>query len=434
MSKFNELSESVVKRIDELRNDAAVLLQNLIRIPSINPSYPGVKYEEEVGGEKKCNEYLADFFSKIGLKADLWEEEKERANLAVKISGSSSGKSLLLCGHIDTVPPWNPKDWPDEDPFSGSLIDGKVYGRGAVDDKGPIVSAIIALKALLDQGIELCGDLIFSSVVGEETMQHHLGVTSMIKRGYVADSAIVLEATNPPAPLAICPAQAGWVWVKIHIKGKSTHTCVRYEMIRAGGLGDKIGVGATEKAVKIIEGLLELERDWGFTKRHPLYPNGYASIAPCKIESGPSPFVIPDYCTINYSVFYPPSITFEQIIKEIEEHVLSVSKTDAWLRKNPPKVEIVTYWPEYSISEEESIVRALANSYKQIFSKEPKVAGFIAVSDAVFIYRSGIPTVIFGPGNLLLAHSTNEYIELSEILSASKILALTILNFCKHNT
>jgi len=428
MSKDEDVFNAVINNVDKLKDDAIGLLQNLIRIPSVNPAYPGVNYDDVVGGERKCNEYLAQYFYKIGLEPDLWEEEKERTNLAVKFRGG--GKTILLCGHIDTVPTWDPQAWPDKDPFSGNIKNDKVYGRGAVDDKGPIVSAAIALKAISMEGIKLKGDAVFCSVVGEETMQHQIGITSALKRGYIANSAVVLEATNPPAPLAICPAQAEWVWMKVHVKGKSTHTSVRYEMIRAGGKGDEIGVGATEKAVKVINGLLELEREWGFTKNHPLYPPGFATIAPCSIEAGPSPFVIPDYCTINYSIFYPPNIAYEQIVKEIEDYVSALSKTDGWLKKNPPKIEIVTYWPGFLYHEDEEIVKTFVDAYRQTVSNEPKIAGFLAVTDGAFIQKYGIPTIIFGPGNLLLAHSTNEFINISELLTASKILALGILKYC----
>ena len=286
----NRMINAILEKIEALKNDAIRLAQKLIKISSVNPSYPGMNYDEVVGGEKICNEILADYLSKSGIKCDIWEVDRGRANLVAKIPGTSSGNSLLIFGHIDTVPPWKSEDWPTKDPFSGMIKEGRIYGRGAVDDKGPLVSAALAIKAITELDIKLKGDLIFASVVGEEMMQHQLGITNTIKRGYVADSAITLEATNPPYPLTICPAQAGWIWIKLHIKGKSTHTSVRYEMTRAGRAGDKIGVSATEKAVKIMNTLLELEAEWGFTKNHPLYPPGFASIAPCTIESGPSPF------------------------------------------------------------------------------------------------------------------------------------------------
>ena len=145
------------------------------------------------------------------------------------------------------------------------------------------------------------------------------------------------------------------------------------------------------------------------------------------------PFVIPDYAAINYSIFYPPSVKYEDVLKEIEERVLAASKLDSWLKNNPPKLEIVTHWPGYEIDLNEKIIDAVAGSYKLVMNNEPKIGGFIAVTDGVFVHMQGIPTIIFGPGNLLLAHSTNEYIELAEMITASKILALGVLKYCGYD-
>jgi acetylornithine deacetylase len=178
-----------------MRDLLVEVLSGLVRIPSINPNYPGCVYEELVGGETAANEFLAGHYADAGLKVSWVERDKGRANLVGVAAGSggSGAKSLALNGHVDVVPPGDLSQWTTGDPFSGQVADGRVYGRGAVDMKGGLVAALLAAAALQHAGVGLEGDLILHSVAGEETGDHDVGVNAVIEAGFGGDAAIVGE-------------------------------------------------------------------------------------------------------------------------------------------------------------------------------------------------------------------------------------------------
>ena len=233
---MKDQKKKVLARINEIQGEMIDLLSRLVRIPSITPNYPGVDREAVIGGESACNRELANYYGKIGCETDLWEEASGRANLVGVLKGAGGGKSLIFNGHIDTVPPGDDREWDEGNPYSGKVLDGKLYGLGACDMKGGIVAQWVAAKALADCGIRLRGDLILESVVGEETMDHGAGTSAAIKRGYRADGAIVGEPTGGAGNLAVSPASPGLLFMKVTCDGVATHPGARFEFVRAGGV------------------------------------------------------------------------------------------------------------------------------------------------------------------------------------------------------
>src|SRR5215218_579580 len=125
-----ELQQRVTSQIDAMRDEIVSTLQAVVRIPSITPKYPGLSYDELVGGEKRANEVLIPTLQAAGAEIDLWEEEPGRANLVGVVKGSGGGRSLIYNGHIDTVPPGDHATWTGGDPYAAEVRDGKVYGIG----------------------------------------------------------------------------------------------------------------------------------------------------------------------------------------------------------------------------------------------------------------------------------------------------------------
>jgi acetylornithine deacetylase len=152
--------------------------------------------------------------------------------------------------------------------------------------KGGIAAMIKAVEAITKCNIKLKGDVIIQCVIGEETGEYEYGTTSAIRKGYTADAAIFTEPVHPPDPLAIQPTHGGLIWMRITVKGKAAHIGVRYELIRTGGKGEVIGVSAIDKASKIYNALMELENQWGQTKKHPLFPPGFFCLLPGIIKGG----------------------------------------------------------------------------------------------------------------------------------------------------
>jgi acetylornithine deacetylase/succinyl-diaminopimelate desuccinylase-like protein len=173
------------------------------------------------------------------------------------------GKSLIFNGHVDVVQPGDARSWSDGNPFSGRIDGGRVYGRGACDEKGGVIGQALAAVALRRAGVVLKGDLILESVVGEEVMDHDAGADAVTRAGFRADAAIVSQPTAPPVTLAVVPITPGLLCLGPNVIGKAVHSSVRDEQIRAGGQGAAVGVNAIEKGVYLLNMIQRVEEEWG---------------------------------------------------------------------------------------------------------------------------------------------------------------------------
>lgn len=427
-----KVKEVVLAVVDSLKDDLVQLACDTVKIPSVNPTFPGVVYEEALGGETRVAEFLKPLLEDIGLKTDMWEKEKGRANLVGVYKGTGGGKSLIFNGHTDVVPPGPEKDWTMAGPWSAKIADGKIWGRGACDMKGGNAVALIAMKALLEAGYEPKGDVIIEYVVGEELMNTEAGTGAAIERGYKADAAIVVEPSGPPYRLGLIPASPGVFYMVVTIEGKAVHASMRDELIRPGGGGAKIGVSSIDKAMIIYQGLRKLEEEWGQTKSHPMFTRpGHFTLHPGVITGGPSgAFVISNESKIEYAIWHAPSDSEEQVKKEVEEQISLFAQTDPWLREHPPKIEWLLWWPPYDVPVDAPICKAVATAYESAMEEPVKYYGFAAVDDAAFLNRAGIPAITIGPGDLRVAHAANEYVEIAELVDAAKIYALSIVEWC----
>ncbi len=432
--------KQVLDAVEKLQDEIVSLVGELVRIPSVNPKYPGMDYQKVVGGETACNERLAQAYREVGCKVAFVEREKNRANLVGVLKGKGGGRSLIYNGHIDTVPIGNASDWKTQDPFSGKVEDGKLYGRGSADMKGGLVAQLKGIEAVLRSGLRLKGNLILESVVGEETMTHEAGVSAVCEK-YKADAAIVSEPTGPPFPLAVVPVTPGLIWFTITCRGKASHAGVRSEMIRPGGRGSEVAVSAIEKGVFILEALRQLEEQWGQSKKHPLFRPGYFTLHPGVITGGPNgvliPFVISEFCTIEYAVWYPPQEREEDIKKEISEYVTKTCQLDPWLSENAPEIKFNLHWPPAQIPVDHPVVQTCAQAHREAVSPQrvddrDLFQAFNAVCDAAFLNKAGIPTVIYGPGSILQAHAVDEYVNIAELITATKTFALAAMDWCGY--
>src|SRR5438552_1046733 len=202
MSQRGQPESAVIDRVlvavDRLKNELVETLSAAVRIPSVNPKYPGEVYDEVVGGEGEVSRFMAGLYEGLGCAVDLFAVEPGRENAVGVMKGSGGGPSLIFNGHVDVVPPGDPAAWTSGDPFSGRIDSDRVWGRGSTDMKGGVVAQAYAAKAIREAGLRLRGDLILEAVVGEETMDHECGTTATLRRGYTAEAAVVSEPSAPP--------------------------------------------------------------------------------------------------------------------------------------------------------------------------------------------------------------------------------------------
>ena len=426
--------DRIVAAVEELRSELVGAVSAAIRIPSVNPRYPGQSYDDVVGGEGAVARYLAGLYEEIGCEVDVFAVEPGRENCVGVLRGRGGGRSMLYNGHVDVVPPGPAEQWSDGDPWSGRVEDGKIWGRGACDMKAGVVAQAFAALALRRSGARLRGDLILQGVVGEETMEHQLGTTACVERGHRADAAVVSEASAPPTPLGVAPVSPGVLSFTLTVEGKATHTSMRGETIHAGGYGASVGVNAIDKSLIVYEGLRQLEEQWALTKRHPLFRPGhftvFAGVFVGAPRTGLVPYFVPDLTTIEYIVWYHPDDEVAAVRSEIEDQVAAAAQVDDWLRAHPPTVTWRHHWPPSKLDPAHALVAAVCRAHELASGAPATVAAFPAVDDATFLNQAGIPAITYGPGDLRVAHAVDEHVAIEEVVLATKTYALLATEWC----
>lgn len=323
-----------------------------------------------------------------------------RPNLVHRRAGGGKGRSLIVCGHTDVVPGGK------EDAFSPRAENGYVYGRGACDDKGPLIAWLLALKALDHFGIELAGDLETHVVIEEEIGGN--GALTLIRAGRKADGVIVLE----PSELHIHPACRGALWFRIDVEGKSTHMASIQD-----------GVNAATEAIGVIHSLERYEnRLMQDSRDHPLFSR-YERPVMVNIgilTAGDWPSTLPAHATIEGGVGFLPNRNLGVVRREVAEAILD--GTGPWV-KDHHKVSFLRLHNEaYQIDSDHPLVASLVAGCAAA-GLSSGVHGMSASCDArLYFHRGGMPVVVFGPGSLRDAHSEQERVAVADIALAARAL------------
>lgn len=386
------------------------------------------------GMERNVQELVIVELERMGLEVDVWEPDgKELAkspyfassrseftgspNVVGVLKGSGEGRSIILNGHIDVVPEGDLDKW-DANPYSGKIIDGKMYGRGTTDMKGGNVSLLLAIQAIQALGVQLKGDIIFQSVIEEES--GGAGTLATILRGYKADAALIPEPTN----MKIFPKQQGSMWFRIHVKGQSAHGGTRYE-----------GVSAIEKSMTVVEHILQLEKVRNERVTDPLYENISIPfpINMGKISGGDWPSSVADLVQIEGRMGVSPEETMDEAKEEMAQWLKRLKEIDPWFETHPPKLEwFGARWLPGAIDIEHELMQTLSSNYKDVIKEEPIIEASPWGTDGGLLTNVGnTPSVVFGPGVTEMAHFSNEYIELDKVFIVAEIIALTLLDWCE---
>jgi acetylornithine deacetylase len=418
-------AKDILKRfVQENRADLIDLLRELVQTPSVT------------GDEGQVQGILRKRFVSHGLSVDGWTPDmaqlkahpayvpvdysnyEKRPNLAVTIKGTGGGRSLILNGHVDVVPTGPAEKWHYGGPWSGTIKEGNLYGRGACDMKGGVAAIALAVEALHTTGIRLKGSLVAEYVVDEEAGGN--GTLSSCLRGYRADAVIICEPTN----LSICPAHRGAQFFRITTTGKGAHAGIRFE-----------GVSALEKMFYVIEAIGEFERKRDLMgKRNPLY-SSYELSSPVtvgRITGGDWPAKVPERCSIEGMIDLMPGESVESVRQEFLDWLCKEVVKDEWLRINSPVVE----WPGVSMRGVETpidhpILAVISKNARDIASRNVNIVGFPAGSDLrLFEEALEMKGVLFGPGDLRYAHAVNEMVPVDQVVACAKILAMTIVDWC----
>ncbi|MFD1125385.1 acetylornithine deacetylase [Lentilactobacillus raoultii] len=346
-------------------------------------------------------------------------------------TASTSHHSLILNGHVDVAALENRDDW-RTDPFKLVKQGDTLIGRGVSDMKGAIAADLFIFHLLKKLGIQLPGDLKFQSVVGEELGE--AGTKTLLKQGETADFAIVGDTSGTHFQ-----GQGGVITGWITLKSPHTyHDGNRISMVQTGG-GLK-AASMVEKMMVVISALQTLERYWGITKSYPGFKPGTDTINPAYIKGGIHPAFVADECRLWITVHFYPNETVEGIEKEVEEEVITAAKADPWLRDNLPTfkwggdsmlVDQGEVFPALELDQTSQPMKLLKNAYQSAFDRQPVIGMSTSVSDGGWFGYYHIPAVIYGPGELVQAHSDNESASFDQLLKYTKSIAGFIVDWCQ---
>ncbi|QRG65101.1 acetylornithine deacetylase [Brevibacillus choshinensis] len=412
--------EAIANRGDELFD----LLGKLVSQPTVSPP---------ARNSEQAQSLIAGELQEMGFDIDRWPVYPGDDNVVGRLPGTASeeSKSLIINGHIDVAEVGDDTGW-TYPPFTLTTgPDGRWYGRGVADMKGGLAASLFAIKMLREHGVELKGDLLFQSVIGEEAGE--AGTLVAIERGYSADYAVVVDTSN-----LHMQGQGGVITGWITIESPTTlHDGMRAKTIHAGGRVH--GASAIEKMMKIIASLQELERHWAVMKTYPGFAPGSNTINPAVIEGGRHAAFIADKCALWISVHFYPDESYEDIIRQIEDHVCRAASADVWLRENPPTFrwggrsmieERGEIFPSLEVDRSHPGLAALQNAYEAQVKRAPVLDMSPTVTDAGWFAHAGIPAVLFGPGELAHAHAVDESIDPEQLIQFAQVMARFIAEWC----
>jgi len=416
----NDHWDALKNEIEQNKGELISLIQELIRFPSD-------KSEEE------SQLHLKKWLEKYGLESDMWDidprtlskhrawvetglDYADRPNLVSVVKGQGGGRSLSLLGHMDVVPFEEPEKWVDEDPWSGSIVDGKIYGRGSVDMKAGVAIAAFLLALIKNLKIQLRGDIVFQSVIDEENGGN--GTLGAIEKGYRADASIFLEPTGEEF---------------MGISGRGA----QFFRITVPGLGGGIEYqyqtpNAINKAM-ILYRAVECYADMlNSAADHPFYAHDETKVpcAICKIQAGNWASTLPVECVMEGSIECLPGENIEDRKADFKDYLLKVASQDQWMRENLPVIEYFGLrYESAEIPIDSPIIQCVREASKTVLGKDVQPLGAGGSDLRLPVLYADSPCILYGPKGGAI-HSTNEFVFIESALNVAMVVGKTILDWC----
>jgi acetylornithine deacetylase len=419
----------VLAAVDDCTRELVPWLAELVRCPSVG----GTPEENDVQA------WLAPQLAGLGLDVDHWQlplaelsgradfpgvevDRTESWGLVGRLAGSdpaagsAPARSLMLNAHVDVVPPGDLDSWFGGRPFSGEIVGDVLHGRGACDMKAGLAASYWTVVALVRAGVRLRGDLLLAFVQGEE--DGGLGTFGLLDRGWRADACVIPEPTS----LDLVPANAGAVTFRLRVPGLATHASRRLE-----------GVSAIEKFWPIWSALHDLEQARNvdadplvarWTLPYPL------SIG--QISGGSWASSVPDLLVAEGRLGVALDEPVEDARRALEVAVEQACRRDVWLRDHAVAVE---WWggqfASGRLAEGSDLADRVAAAHRAAGGGPQDTWGAPYGSDLRLMNGlGGVPTLHYGPGDAALAHAPNESVPISEVITATRTLALLALDVC----
>ena len=353
--------------------------------------------------EQPCAQWIKDFLEDTGFEAELQVVEKDRANVIGKI-GRGKGPGLVLSGHIDVVLAGDPSLWKVTGPFEPVVKDGKLYGRGACDMKGPDACILQAVKELAKESYKRQLSVVFTA--GEDTGGWY--VTKVIEEEKITAADAMYGVIPEPSMMEIIPVHKGSGGAEVHIHGKAAHSSK-----------PELGINANQKAADFLIALRGLQSKLDET-RHPLL--GPTTVECTMMNGGFKSNIIPDQArlTLNFRLI-PEHRDPEVSRKWFEDIIASLSSKDPEFN-----AELTSHRASEPL--DVPLDSRIVTTLREILGT--RIAGAPYYTEAVNYTRAGIPTVICGPGSIDQAHTPDEYISLEQLDLGVSTFKETVKRIC----
>jgi acetylornithine deacetylase/succinyl-diaminopimelate desuccinylase-like protein len=363
------------------------LLEELIALPSVNPAF--LPAGDAHAGEQRVADFLAAGAHKVGLACEHAPVCPDRTNLLIRLTPSQKPRTrILLAPHLDTV---GGTEMPG-DLFSPRRKNGRIYGRGACDTKGSVAAMFSALCSVAGDHPPKETEIIFIGLADEESGQ--AGSRKLAADGFKADLAIVGE----PTQLRLVSAHKGVVWLRLTTTGKAAH-----------GARPELGRNAVHSMAKIVD-LLETDYAAKLKRRkHPLL--GHATVNVGAIHGGSQPNIVPSSCSAMIDRRTLPGEPESAVLREIKQLIQS--------RKLAAKFESLQGGPCMPLETDPQ--KPLVAQFLSVAGQR-RPAGVDYFSDAAILAAGGIPSVLFGPGDIAQAHTPDEWIAIESLTQAERLL------------
>ena len=378
------------------RGDAVALARALIQIDSRNPTLA-----PDSPGEGDCARAFASVLDDWGFSVEMTESPPGRPNVVARL-GPTDTPALMLNGHLDVVG----VEGMVHEPFSASVHDNRIYGRGSADMKGGLAAMCSAALAAASPGAKR--QILIAAVVDEE--YDSIGKRALIASGVRAEAAIVTEPTR----LAICPAHRGFAWFDVSLRGRAAHGS-RYD----------IGIDAITHAGLLLAELDHLEQTRESGPLHPLLGRG--SLHASKIHGGVGMSTYPEQCDLAIERRMLPGESIEKALREITD---ACERMKAKRSDFEARVTLSTAQLPSDVPLDAPIVRRLRGALERE-SMPVKIEGLSAWTDAALLNEAGIPAICFGPGDIGLAHAAEEFVPIEEIGLATRALTRVVREWCE---
>ena len=389
-------------------------LRALVRMPSIT------------GSEAEAAGWAAEALRELGLAVEVVEpdpaavradpdwpgEEMPRTTLPVVLArtGPGDGRRVVLSGHLDVVPPGDPATW-TVDPWAGEIRDGALFGRGACDMKGGVASVLAAIRSLAATGDleRLAGELVVAFVPSEEDGGQ--GTLAAIRAGATGDLAIIPEPSN----LDVVVAHAGAITFRLTVPGRAAHASQRRE-----------GISALDKLFVLIKALEADEARRNTAESDPLMTAlglPYPTIVGI-VQGGEWASTVLDRVVADGRYGVRLGQTPADAEAELREAIAAACAADDFLRDHPATIEISGgRFGSARVPSDHELPIGLADAIEAETGRRPALLGEPYGADMRLFVDAGTPCVIFGPGDVRVAHSADEHVPLDEVETCARVLA-----------